>query len=243
MSAFYLAQRAHRFVCLIGILLALRAESTATGTPIQKLQEALDKPTEAHYTETPLTEVINDLESQHAIEIEVDTRALSDVGITAEMVVVSRELHAVSLKSVLDLILRDHDLTYLIRDEVLLLTTTERARNEVYVELYRVADLAADEEDLDALREQISQLFAPDSPDRLLKLAVVTKGSLLAIRTDVLLHRDIKDFLQNLRSLRDASDKQVASSDSDASGSGGAGTAEASTDALLPSSSDDPLAP
>lgn len=214
MSSFPFAFRAPCFTLVLPVLIVLHFPANVFGTSVTRLREALSKPTDANYSGTPLTEVIQDLESQHGIEIEVDTRAFENIGITAEMVVVSRELHGVSLSAVLDLVLRDNDLTYLIRDEVLLLTTMQRAKQEVSVQLYRVADLADDDAELDAVRDQISQLFTPESEERMLKLAVISQGGILAIRTDELLHREIRDFLQSLRTQLSEPDKQLASSDS-----------------------------
>ena len=47
----------------------------------EKIEAALNEPTQLEFVETPLTDVIDYLKDQHKIEIQLDKRALSDVGI------------------------------------------------------------------------------------------------------------------------------------------------------------------
>ena len=47
----------------------------------KKIKEALNSPTELDFTETPLQDVVDYLKEQHKIEIQLDTKALDDVGI------------------------------------------------------------------------------------------------------------------------------------------------------------------
>jgi len=54
---------------------------------------------------------------------------------------VTRNLSGVSLRSALRLMLKDLDLTYVIRDEVLLITTPEEANAKLVTKVYPVADL------------------------------------------------------------------------------------------------------
>jgi hypothetical protein len=54
---------------------------------------------------------------------------------------VTRNLSGVSLRSALRLMLKDLELTYVIRDEVLLITTPEEAIAQLATRVYPVADL------------------------------------------------------------------------------------------------------
>ena len=51
------------------------------------------------------------------------------------------DLKGISLRSALRLMLKELSLTYLIKDEVLLITTPEEADNQLSTKVYPVADL------------------------------------------------------------------------------------------------------
>ena len=106
------------------------------------IEAALDSRTEIKVVETPLQDVIDHLKKYHSIEIQIDVKALSDVGITPDERI-TRDLKGISLRSALRLMLRDLDLTYIICDEVLLITTPEEANGRLTVRLYPVGDLLA----------------------------------------------------------------------------------------------------
>ncbi len=111
-----------------------------------KILEALDnpkKPAELDVIETPLTDVIDLLKVKYNIPIQLDNKALTEAAIAPDLPV-TKNIKGVSLRSALRLLLRDYDLTYVIRDEVLLITTKAAAENvENYgsTKVYPVADL------------------------------------------------------------------------------------------------------
>ncbi|MGB9687981.1 hypothetical protein [Thermogutta sp.] len=106
----------------------------------RKILSELKKPTELDFVDTPLSEVINYLRDRHQIEIQLDKKALTSVGVDTNTPV-TKSLRGISLRSALRLLLRDLDLTYVIKDEVLLITTPEQARNDLVLKVYPVADL------------------------------------------------------------------------------------------------------
>ena len=110
------------------------------GSAEQSIFQALDDDTSLQFLDSPLEEVVLFLEDQHDIQIELDTRALDDVGIGTD-VPISKNLKGISLRSALRLMLRDLDLTYVIRDEVLLITTPEEAESKLITKVYPVGDL------------------------------------------------------------------------------------------------------
>ena len=80
------------------------------------------------------------LQDDYGIPIKLDTTALEEIGInTDEPVTVN--LHNISLRSALRLMLKDLQLTYIIQDEVLMITTPEEAEANLVVKVYPVADL------------------------------------------------------------------------------------------------------
>jgi len=110
------------------------------GEAEKKIEEALKSPTQLEFIETPLQDVLDYLKDYHKIEIQVDRKSLSDVGLDRRRSR-SPRTSGVSLRSALKLTLRDLDLTYVIEDEVLLITTPEEAETRLTTKVYPVADL------------------------------------------------------------------------------------------------------
>ena len=107
----------------------------------QKIEAALDATAEVDFQETPLSEVAAFLRETYKIPIIIDKRALDDVGLGSDTPV-TISLRGISLRSLLRLMLRELDLTYVVRDQVLKITTPEEAENELIKRVYAVADLA-----------------------------------------------------------------------------------------------------
>jgi hypothetical protein len=105
-----------------------------------KILAALDDQTDLDFSEQPLSEVIDYLKQRHDIELQLDARALSDAGLSSD-VPVTRNVKGITLRSALKLLLGEMDLTYVIRNEVLLITTKTEADNMVSTRVYPVGDL------------------------------------------------------------------------------------------------------
>ena len=106
----------------------------------KKIRKALDSPTSLEFTETPLNDVIDYLKDLHNIEIQVDNKALDEAGVASDTAI-TKSLKGISLRSALRLMLGPLELSYVIKDEVLLITTKEKAENELVTKVYPVADL------------------------------------------------------------------------------------------------------
>ncbi|NQU20353.1 MAG: VWA domain-containing protein, partial [Candidatus Nealsonbacteria bacterium] len=112
----------------------------AKGPAEKRIAEALDSPTQLEFIETPMQDVVDYLKDYHDIEIQIDRASLDDVGIGSDTPI-TKNLKGISLRSALRLTLRELDLTYMIRDEVLLITTPEEAESQLTTKVYPVADL------------------------------------------------------------------------------------------------------
>ena len=110
------------------------------GSAEKRIDDALKSPTEVVFVEAPLQEVIDYLKDRHKIEIQIDNKALQDVGIGTDTPV-TVDLKGISLRSALRLMLKELSLTYIIKDEVLQITTPEEADNQLSTKVYPVADL------------------------------------------------------------------------------------------------------
>ena len=110
------------------------------GSAEQRIAAELKAPTDLQFIETPLTDVVETLKDYHDIEIQIDQRALDDVEVPLDTGI-TKDLKGISLRSALRLILRELDLTYVIEDDVLLITTPEEAETWLGTRVYPVADL------------------------------------------------------------------------------------------------------
>ena len=111
------------------------------GSKEQKIYAALDEPVSRfEFNETPLRDVIAQIRDAHDIPVELDQKALEDAGVDLDAPI-TQNLSGVSLRSALRLLLGNIDLTYLVKNEVLLITTTEKAQENLVVKVYPVADL------------------------------------------------------------------------------------------------------
>jgi hypothetical protein len=116
--------------------------------------------------ETPLKDVVDYLQDLHHIEIQLDEKALRQAGI-GDDTPVTFNLKGVSLQSALRLLLREPDLDYVIRDEVLFITTPREAaamgpgRRD-----FRWPEMVACEKRIAAALEQPTQIDFVDMPLR-----------------------------------------------------------------------------
>ncbi|PQO27549.1 hypothetical protein C5Y96_18650 [Blastopirellula marina] len=112
----------------------------STGSAEQKIFQQLESETKIQFIDTPLEEVVGYLKQLHGIEIQIDNRALEDVGLSTDTPV-TRNIEGISLRSALRLMLKELDLTYIVANEVLMITTPEEAESELITKVYPVADL------------------------------------------------------------------------------------------------------
>lgn len=113
------------------------AESSKTAS----IRAALETPTVVEFVELPLSDAVDYLRDYHKIEIQLDKKALDDVGVGIDTPI-TRNLRDISLKSALALMLRELDLTWVVEHEVLMITTRDAQRHEICV--YNVASLIQD---------------------------------------------------------------------------------------------------
>jgi uncharacterized membrane protein YgcG len=106
----------------------------------ERIAAELDKQTEVAFTDTPLTDVVTFLSDYHNIPIIIDNEALTEEGIAADTPV-SRTLTGVKLRSALKIILQPLQLSYVIEDEVMKITTAAKEKERLQTRVYPVGDL------------------------------------------------------------------------------------------------------
>ena len=105
-----------------------------------EIESKLHKPVVFDFTDSTLSDVVDFLRDFTGVNIVLDKPALEEQGISDDTTV-NMKLAGVSLKAALRLILDQIDLTYLIKDDVILITSTARVTGELQTRVYPVADL------------------------------------------------------------------------------------------------------
>ncbi len=109
----------------------------------QKISRALDSETSLEFPDNTLKEVVDFIQQLHNIPIRLDEQALTDAGLDAETRI-NLVISGISLRSALKLMLENVNgtpLTYVIEDEVMKITTEEKALEKYQTRVYPVGDL------------------------------------------------------------------------------------------------------
>ena len=121
-----------------------RAARLRFGT--EAILKVLDEPTSLEVIESPLTDVLAQIQSQHGVHVYLDQRALDEVGVPSDTPI-TFAMSGVPLRSALELVLDQLDLTWTIKAGVLLITTPEEAELVLVTKTYDVSDLLASARD------------------------------------------------------------------------------------------------
>jgi hypothetical protein len=106
----------------------------------QRILDALEGDVDLEYAETPLKEVVDDLKERFHIPIVLANKKLEEAAINLETPVTAN-FKQISLRAGLRNMLGDLGLTYLIKDEIMQITTPEDAGAQMITKVYRVGDL------------------------------------------------------------------------------------------------------
>ncbi len=191
------------------------------GVKEERIRAALDTRVDVSLIEVPLHDVAKQIEMVVGFDVELDTKALDVVGIGGDTPI-TRELSDVSLRSALNLMLDELELTYVIANEVLLITTFEEADANLWPKVYDVADLVAPanlsvagspfavnppEPNFIALTRVITTTIAPDTwdqvggPGSIESMAYGEKYVLVISQTEEV-HEEVRELLEQIRSVK-----------------------------------------
>jgi hypothetical protein len=179
------------------------------------IRHALDQPFTAEFKDVSLEEVVELVAEKTGIPIVIDVHALEDFGIDMSIPITAKFTET-PLHFALTRLLNSLELTYIIRDEVLFITTPEQAEESLLIGLYPVRDLVeiGDDSsieplgarcDFDSLSNVIQSIVYPDTWD-----AVGGPGdiaTLLPVPTLVIsqtqdVHEQISELLVQLRAAK-----------------------------------------
>jgi len=105
-----------------------------------KLQELLNKRIDLEVVEVPLKDVITYLQHETGIQFVLSLKNLEEASVSPDTPI-TRSLRRVRVSTLLDVVLKDLELTYVERDELLQITTPEDAETTMEVRVYDCRDL------------------------------------------------------------------------------------------------------
>ena len=106
-----------------------------------EIKKKLEQPVRLDYKQTPISAILDDLAALSGVNIYKDPAGFAAAGVASDTPVTISLTNDIQLKNALDLILEPYDLTYVIKNEVLKITSKENGRGQLYTKTYPVADL------------------------------------------------------------------------------------------------------
>jgi hypothetical protein len=166
----------------------------------QQIRAALLDPTNLEFVETPLKEALTYISDKHKIDTQYDMVALRDAGIDPTAIPVSINVHEIKLLSALNLILSQNDLAFIIENEVLQITTKQKADAKLIMRTYDVSDLA-DNDNVNQFIDIISS-----TPSGKYELGVIkplrrNNAFTIFVSKPIAVHEEIQQVLADLRAV------------------------------------------
>jgi hypothetical protein len=106
----------------------------------EMLRQSLGRPTTVEFLDIPLEDCITFLKEYHNINIYIDKPTLLDGGVALDQPI-TLKLTGVTMRTALKLLLEPAQLTFVIEDEVMKITTSAKAAENVKSRIYPVSDL------------------------------------------------------------------------------------------------------
>jgi hypothetical protein len=129
-----------------------------TNSPVvAKIEKALASPLRSAgfgFSDASLAHVVQVIEEEYGFPVRLDIPALDEIGIGPDEPV-NFSMTGISLRSALRLMLQQLQLTYLIQNEVLLITTPEAADQELIICVYDVREISGSAKEKDPAVDQL----------------------------------------------------------------------------------------
>lgn len=106
-----------------------------------EIEQKLRTPVMLNFRDSPLSTVLEHLANLAQVNLHLDPQGLAEEAVSSDTPVTIRLSQEISLRSALNLILQPLHLSYVIKDEVLKVTSEQMRDGEVFMVTYDVADL------------------------------------------------------------------------------------------------------
>ena len=179
---------------------AARAAAAGKVSPAEEeIEAALARPIKFQFDTTPLVEVIEFFANQFDINIQLDSKGLTDAAVDSQAPVTKSVRKPIPFESALRLILDEFDLTIAIHNSVLLVTSKEKADEILETRVYWVGDLVGRRPNFIPLINLIMSTIQPDSwgDGGSLQPTGIKESLVIAQKRDV--HIEVRALLAELR--------------------------------------------
>jgi hypothetical protein len=175
---------------------------------VKKIERVLKSPLHSSgldFSDQPLNDVLAQLQEEYGIPIQIDHTALKSNGTRVDEPI-SVNIHNVSLRAALRLMLKTIGVTFVIQEEVLLITTPEEADRRLRVCVYNVTSIiGSSEQQIDALIDMLQSCVATESWSENgggeAEIRAIKPG-LLVISQTASIHEEIRELLTTIRNVR-----------------------------------------
>lgn len=168
----------------------------------KKLAAKLQEKGSVEFVETPLEEVIKSLNLQFATSMRINRMALEEIGITPDESITAK-LNNITLQSTLKSILTALDLTFVVQDESLVITTTEQADSRLLNRIYWLEGTGFAAGDFDSIMDLLQCSIEPDSWEALggasTMQPLTTARPAILVTTTYTIHQDLERFFKTVR--------------------------------------------
>ncbi|HVU88270.1 MAG TPA: hypothetical protein VHD36_13200 [Pirellulales bacterium] len=117
------------------------ATSGSAKEQTERIERALKDLVDLQFVDTPLSDVVDYCSNRLEINILIDGKGLTDAAVDPSAPVTFATHKPITFESALRLILREFDLAFVVQDEVLSITSRERANSVLTTKIYYVGDL------------------------------------------------------------------------------------------------------
>jgi hypothetical protein len=202
-------QAEHRDIC--------RCIGETRSTAVKQIESALQSPLKSNgldFTDAPLEEVVHLLQEDYGIPIQIDGKALEAIGLD-QSEPVTANLHNISLRSALRLMLKPLQLAYIIHDEVLLITTPEEAESQLATCVYDLRGVTEDTSDktigdvIDTITSCVSSETWAENGKGEAEIKSLKPGLLVISQTQAV-HEQIVGLLDTIRDVRQSKNDAAA---------------------------------
>lgn len=178
----------------------------------KEIEAALLKKTDAKYVEMPLRQLCEWIEETTGVQVEIDNKSLTDSGMDWEAIEINFIEPNMTLGGQLHHILQPNDLSFVVFNDVLLITTRDRAEATVETRVYPALDLLAFRQADGSVRDDANPLMlliqgmcSPESWETTGGLGTInTHDGLLSVSQNRRVHEQIVLLLETLRSAKRA---------------------------------------
>ena len=172
----------------------------------KEIEKELATTTSFNFVKLPLSDAVAQMSERHGIAIVIDKRALDEIGISPEDPVDLR-LQGVQLKSVMQLMLNDLDLTTTVQGETLVVTSKDSCENDLLTRIYWLEGTGFEYTDspssyqplADAIRYTVEPSTWDGAGGSSTLTPVTTKRPAIMVSTTFRVHQQIESLIDVLR--------------------------------------------